>query len=313
MAYVKVGSSKSATACLTYGEFKEKKRREDVVIGSVNCRTESAKAEFKAVRFLWHQENGIQAHTVIQSFDDDITMEKANELGVETAKRLAKGHQAVVFTHNDGDGGKIHNHIVINAVNMENGSKINTSGFLYRARDISNEISREENLHVIKERKAKLRYTQAEQGIINRKDISWKDEIREVIEVAKNICDNVNDFVNFLCNHGVTINERNTKKEEGGKAWTYYHKNGNKVRASKLGDEYLRSKIMLLFDIKNGYNKEINTMPNLERATHFANLIAEREEQRLLKIQRLLEQEEERKRRKYWQEHQSDCHNSRGR
>ena len=70
MAYVKVGSHGSATACLTYGEYKDGQQREGVVVGGVDCRPSAAKEEFKAVRFLWNKENGVQAHTVIQSFDD---------------------------------------------------------------------------------------------------------------------------------------------------------------------------------------------------------------------------------------------------
>ena len=198
MAYVKVGSHSSATACLTYGEYKNGKRRDNVVIGGVNCRASSAKEEFKTVRYLWNKLDGIQAHTVIQSFDDNLTMEQANELGQIVAKRLAPNHQAVVFTHNDGEGGKIHNHIVINSVSMTDGKKLCTSGFLYKARNISNEVSREHGLNVIKEMSAALRYTQAEKGLIAKGERSWKDDIREVVDNAKQKCKSEVEFKTYL-------------------------------------------------------------------------------------------------------------------
>ena len=91
MAYVKVGSHASASACLTYGEYKDGERREGVEVGAVDCSAASAKQEFKAARIMWDKEDGLQCHTVIQSFDDcdGLTPQRANELGRETARRLA--------------------------------------------------------------------------------------------------------------------------------------------------------------------------------------------------------------------------------
>ena len=237
MAYVKVGSHASASACLTYGEYKDGERREGVEVGAVDCSAASAKQEFKAARIMWDKEDGLQCHTVIQSFDDcdGLTPQRANELGRETARRLAPGHQAVVFTHTDGKGGKTHNHIVINAVSVEDGKKLNTRGFLNDARRVSNEISRENGLHVITERTRGTRFTQAEQGLADRGVQSWKDELREVVEVARDSCRSMEQFRTKLEGYGVRISERTSDGETG---WTYQHPNGMKCRAAKLGEDY---------------------------------------------------------------------------
>ena len=239
MAYVKVGSHASASACLTYGEYKDGSRREGVEVGGVNCTPETAKQEFRAARIMWDKEDGLQCHTVIQSFDDSdgLTAKRANELGQETARRLAPGHQAVVFTHTDGKGGKTHNHIVINAVSVEDGKKLNTRGFLNDARRVSNEISRENGLHVITERTRGTRFTQAEQGLADRGVQSWKDELREVVEVARDSCRSMEQFRTKLEGYGVRISER-TRKRDGETGWTYQHPNGMKCRAAKLGEDY---------------------------------------------------------------------------
>ena len=239
MAYVKVGSHASASACLTYGEYKDGERREGVEVGGVNCTPETAKQEFRAARIMWDKEDGLQCHTVIQSFDDcdGLTPQRANELGRETARRLAPGHQAVVFTHMDGKGGKTHNHIVINAVSVEDGKKLNTRGFLNDARRVSNEISRENGLHVITERTRGTRFTQAEQGLADRGVQSWKDELREVVEVARDSCRSMEQFRTKLEGYGVRISER-TRKRDGETGWTYQHPNGMKCRAAKLGEDY---------------------------------------------------------------------------
>lgn len=244
MAYVKVGSHASASACLTYGEYKDGERREGVEVGAVDCSAASAKQEFKAARIMWDKEDGLQCHTVIQSFDDcdGLTPQRANELGRETARRLAPGHQAVVFTHTDGKGGKTHNHIVINAVSVEDGKKLNTRGFLNDARRVSNEISRENGLHVITERTRGTRFTQAEQGLADRGVQSWKDELREVVEVARDSCRSMEQFRTKLEGYGVRISER-TRKRDGETGWTYQHPNGMKCRAAKLGEDYTPSAV----------------------------------------------------------------------
>ena len=53
MAYVKVGSHASASACLTYGEYKDGERREGVEVGGVNCTPETSMHDFRAARVMW--------------------------------------------------------------------------------------------------------------------------------------------------------------------------------------------------------------------------------------------------------------------
>ena len=239
MAYVKVGSHASASACLTYGEYKDGERREGVEVGGVNCTPETAKQEFRAARVMWQKEDGLQCHTVIQSFDDSdgLTPQQANKLGQETARRLAPGYQAMVYTHTDGEGGKTHNHIVINAVSVEDGKKLDSHGLLYKARDVSNEISRENGLHVIEERTRGMRFTQAEQALVNKGVQPWKDELREVVESARDSSRNMQEFREKVEGFGVRISER-TRKRDGETGWTYQHPNGMKCRAAKLGEDY---------------------------------------------------------------------------
>ena len=228
MAYVKVGSHASASACLTYGEYKDGERREGVEVGGVNCTPETAKQEFRAARIMWDKEDGVQCHTVIQSFDDSdgLTPQQANKLGQETARRLAPGHQAVVFTHTDGEGGK----------------KLDSHGLLYTARDVSNEISREHGLHVIEERTRGMRFTQAEQALVNKGVQPWKDELREVVESARDSSRSMQEFREKVEGFGVRISER-TRKRDGETGWTYQHPNGMKCRAAKLGEDYTPSAV----------------------------------------------------------------------
>lgn len=245
MAYNAVSITKNAIAALRYGEHEQ-----SVIRGGVDCPedTETAIKLFKADRIMWNKDSGLQAHILIQSFDGrECSPEEANKIGQELARRTCPGHRAMVYTHQESEGGNIHNHIVVCAVNHQNGRKLDGHGLLYKSRNDSNEICKEHGLSVIKERKAELRYTLAEQNMIDKGKQSWKNDIREVVEVGKAKCRSLDEFQVHLKEHGITIRERGSKKEQGGKSWTYYTQHEGKevrVRASKLGEAYSRDSVV---------------------------------------------------------------------
>lgn len=234
MAYVKVMASHKAIAALRYGEHEE-----SVTRGAVGCEcdTEIAISQFKADRVMWNKDTGVEAHIIIQSFDGtECDAETANKIGQELAKRIAPNHRAMVYTHTESDGGNIHNHIVINSVNTENGKKIVSSGLLNKSRDLSDELVKEYGLSVIEERNAKLRYTQAERGLTDRGKPSWKDKIRDAVDESRSKSRTFEDVVNHL--------EKDYKIKtidhgEGRKyRLTYIDEEGHKVRGARLGDAY---------------------------------------------------------------------------
>lgn len=240
MAWNGVSTTKNAIAAMRYGEHEK-----SVIRGGVDCPadTETAIKLFKADRIMWNKDSGIQAHILVQSFDGkECTPEKANELGQELARRVAPGHRAMVYTHQESQGGNIHNHIVICAVNHENGRKLDGHGLLYHSRNVSNEICKEHGLSVItKERKAELRYTLAEQNIIDKGGRSWKNDIREAVEEAKDRSRSLDEFRANLQEKGITIHERGSRQTDSGKQWTYHAEHEGKevkVRAAKLGEAY---------------------------------------------------------------------------
>jgi len=245
MTYCKIGSHTNASATLNYGEFKNGKKRENIVVATINCTPETAKEEFAFVRNLYGKNDGIQVHTIIQSFDSGVTMEQANKIGIETAQRLFPGHQVVVYTHCDGKGGKIHNHIMANAVNFETGKKYDNHALIYKAREISDEICEAQGLKTIPYDNP----TKFEEKLKSLGEKSWKDKLREILDNAKSVAKNLEDFKTMLKSEGITINERNSRKE-GGKALTYvvtrtdWGLNGRKIRGRTLGDDYTYAKIV---------------------------------------------------------------------
>lgn len=116
MATTKLGNTKSASRAINYAE------KRAVEKSGLNCDVDYAKSAFKQTRALYVKENGIQAHTIIQSFKPgEVTPEQCNQLGLELAEKIAPNHQVAVYTHADTD--HVHNHIVINSIDLETGRK----------------------------------------------------------------------------------------------------------------------------------------------------------------------------------------------
>ncbi|MBW1117735.1 relaxase/mobilization nuclease domain-containing protein, partial [Escherichia coli] len=198
MATIKLSTTKNANALLKYAE----KRAE--VSNSLDCDVDYVRNQFKATREIWGKSGGIQAHHVIQSFKpDEVDPQKANEIGLQLAEKLAQGHEVAVYTHTDKD--HIHNHIVINAVNYEDGRKFHAHGqdAIDRFREASDELCKEHGLSVVEERSADVRYTLAEQSLLEKGESSWKDEIRTAIDQAKEQTASFEEFQERLQEQGV--------------------------------------------------------------------------------------------------------------
>lgn len=233
MATIKLSTTKNANALLKYAE----KRAE--VSNSLDCDVDYVRNQFKATREIWGKNGGIQAHHVIQSFKpDEVDPQQANEIGLKLAEKMAKGHEVAVYTHTDKD--HIHNHLVINSVNYEDGRKFHAHGqeAIDCFREVSDELCKEHGLSIVEERSADVRYTLAEQSLLKKGESSWKDEIRTAIDSSKEQTTSFEEFQERLKDQGVQATLR-------GKNITYEHLESNKkVRGSKLGLAYEKETIL---------------------------------------------------------------------
>lgn len=240
MATIQLGNTKVANKLISYAEKRAEER------SGVDCPPEYAKSQMKATRELWGKSDGIQAHHVIQSFKPgEVTARQANEIGQELARSISKGHEAVIYTHTDKE--HIHNHIIINAVNFENGSKYQSSKKdLHRIREESDRLCLDQGLSVVLKREAPVRYTLAEKALLEKGKSSWKDDIRTKIEEARDATTSYEAFKGYLSEkHKIEVRER-------GKTTTYYdHANNKRVRDNKLGSDYEREVI------KDGFERSV--------------------------------------------------------
>lgn len=139
---------------IKYADDQNKVTDEDeccYLVTGVNCERETAAEEMNAVKERFGKTDGNVAYHAYQSFKTgEVDPQTAHNIGVELATKMwGDGYQVVVATHLN--TGTVHNHFVVNSVNMWNGKKYNCDkGEYYRFRNLSDELCREHNLTVIK-------------------------------------------------------------------------------------------------------------------------------------------------------------------
>lgn len=250
MATIQRSTTKIASKLLSYAEKRATER------SGVDCPPEYAKAQFKATRELWGKTEGIQAHHIIQSFrPGEVTAAKANEIGKELAKELAPGHEVAIYTHTDKE--HIHNHIVINAVSFETGTKYHAHGKeeLFKIREVSDRLCSERGLSVIQEPTAEQRYHRAEYGLAKRGISSWKDEIRQCIDLLKKKSNNINELADKL-KKDFGIETKITPKNI-----SFKHPDNQKfVRGSKLGLAFEKESLISGFERETSIERTRKTI-----------------------------------------------------
>ena len=166
-------------------------------LDSFHCGAYDAERDFnliksKARKVYYSPDSGkseIQAWHITQSFspDDNITPEKALELGMEFMKLKYPNYQYVIATHVD--KGHIHNHIILNSVDFVQHKKLHTNiKNYYEMREVSDDICRKNNLSVI-EKDSKSKTAQL------------RINIDESIEKASSY----NDFIELMGEKGYII------------------------------------------------------------------------------------------------------------
>lgn len=297
MATTKISSTKSTSRAINYAE----KRAEEK--SALNCDIDYAKSSFKATREMYGKTDGNEGHVVIQSFKpNEVTPEQCNQLGLELAEKIAPNHQVAVYTHNDTD--HVHNHIVINSIDLETGKKFNNNKkALHDIRQANDEVCQSHNLS-IPEEKAKLRYTQAEQNIIDKSNndkASWKNQVRMAIEETKEQATDFDDFKQRLETKGVEV-ARVTNK-----TITYLHIEENKkVRGNKLGEDYEKGEIVNAINKQKQSREQPVRKPNVDFAEFERRNKEKRNQRELDKAKQTHSRENEHARREQREQKQED-------
>ena len=250
MAVIKRIASK-ATPKKIVSYLTQEEKTEEKLIGGKDCDPDNIVNDFNMTQELYGKTGGVKYHHIIQSFspEDNITPEKAHEIGKELAESQFKGFEVFVVTHKDKD--HIHNHLVVNSVSFENGLKYNASNkSLWDIKRESNRLCERENLKTLDlEHKAEKRISSAEKRIMDRGQIPWKDELRQIIDIARERTKDLQSFREFL-EKNFEIETRVTKN-----SISYKHPDhGKAIRGRSLGYKFNMEELENEF---NGQEKSI--------------------------------------------------------
>ena len=272
MATIKISRAKSCSAAIDYARGRNQLRDPDrewliqngVPFDTVNTLNDRAvavsgqlvdpdyaKSQMKQTRELFQNAGSSEAMRVIQSFSHEdldplnpADWQRCNDLGNELAQRIAPNHQVAVYTHIDGQGHMLHNHIIINMPNLETGKKYNHNNDWQRVCNIANQISREHGLTVIDHEKSPTeRRTMAERQLTAKHKYVWKDDLRARIDkvMLDSSTSSYKDFSARLAHSGVIIHDR-------GKNFSYEFLDADKkhrrARGKTLGADYEKETIL---------------------------------------------------------------------
>lgn len=232
MAIIKFTSGKiNPRTVINYVCNKEKTT--DKLISGKDCMPESCEYEFAEVKKAFGKTDGRTYYHMIQSFspDDRITPEQAHEVGLQMAE-LFEGYQVLVVTHTN--KAHIHNHLVINSVNFENGKKLTISNQeLEEIKNYSNSICLQNGWDVTEAKTRKNR------------NPKWKQIIIEDALTAMAESYSMDEYISKLKELGIYVSYNPDYKY-----MTYSDAEGHKCRDAKLFDERLLKKnLELYFDL----------------------------------------------------------------
>ena len=238
-------------------------------ISSYECDPKTADEEFLLSKRQYQhitgrdQKNNVIAYQIRQSFKPgEITPEKANQVGYETAMRWTKGNHAfIVATHID--KAHIHNHIIYNSTSLDCTKKFRDfirSGLAVQK--LSDMVCLEHGFSVITPKPYKERIKRT----VFPKKRTYRDELCETIDlVLKGKPKTYEKFVQLLSDRGYEIKD--------GKQPAYRGRNQKRfIRLRSLGEGYSEEELRAVIAGKSLYRTR-GTSTNAPEQKQFHLLI----------------------------------------
>ena len=238
MAITKIHAIKlTLSKAILYIENPDKTAGQALVSG-YNVEPQTASFDFAITAAMAHKGKSFQnkrsgnlAYHLIQSFspDDDVTPERAHEMGRKLAMEFTEGKfEFVVATHIDKDS--IHNHIIINAVSFYDYKKLRTVPYrtAQQIRSISDRLCMEAQLSVIEDpqKLGHLYPTYVQKKRTN----SNRTEVRKRLNFCLERATNYAQFLQMTQELGISVCQR-------GKHMTYLLEGaGRAIRDTSLAD-----------------------------------------------------------------------------
>ena len=223
----------------------------------------------------------VKSHHYIISFDprdgieNDLTVDKAQELGEQFCREHFAGHQAIVCTHADGHNrsGNIHCHIVINSLRIEDVPLLpymdrpadTRAGCKHRCTEAAMNYFREEVMEICQREglyqidllgESSERVTEGEYWAKRRgqaelsasgkptKFETDKEKLRQIIRKSLEAATNYDEFAELLSRQGVTV------KQSRGRLSYLTSDRTKPITARRLGDDFDFTAIRAVFEQK---------------------------------------------------------------
>lgn len=223
-----------------------------ILISSHGCGHRTADLDFKETWKRWNSASKIQARHLIQSFspEDEVTPEKAHEIGKELMDKVLKGeYEYVITTHVDKN--HIHNHFIFNNVNNKTGKAyLSNKRTYHNIRDISDALCYKNRLSVI-EHASGINGISYKEVLERKKGTSWKAKLQYAIDNAIKRSKDWEEFLKIMDEMGYEIKE--------GKHISFRAKEQERfTRAKTIGEKYTEESIRNRIETRQEHRQSIS-------------------------------------------------------
>lgn len=258
MAYIKITPIKEGTHLKNSIDYikDDKKTNDGLYTDSYMCTYKYAEMDFAMTRRRAVMEKGNNlAWHIVQSFspEDNISPEKAIEIGKELMRRMYPDFQYLISAHVD--KGHIHTHIILCSVDFKTHHKLNSNKTsLARLQNINDDLCRENGL-----------------SVIDRKERPLRVKMRKAIDTAIN---NSNDFSGFIAamqrqGYNIKVGKHISFKNDDMKRF---------MRSDTIGLDYSEA------GIKNRINS-LNKEPRFNRRNKYDDKVIVKSKRKILKAE----------------------------
>lgn len=246
------------------------KTDDEIYVTTHLCSRENAYKEFEITKKQFSSRTKILAHHLIQSFvPEEVSFEEAHQVGIELCEKILEGqYEYVLATHIDKE--HIHNHIIFNSIDVDDGKVYHSYyGSYMNIRIQSDRLCREHNLSVIDQE------TQKEiNEIKQRKFVNWYDwnedkkgssyKSRLQFDIDRTIKQSINwkDFLSKMesCGYEIKIGKHIAFRSKNQHRFTRAKTIGLNYSEERIKDRILNKNKELgnIIDIKNNDKAKSN-------------------------------------------------------
>jgi len=199
-------------------------KHRNLIIGGVNLLPDEVIPFEDQMEKYWHlasPRHEIQVRRIIVSFskkeldpqDPDSPL-KALQIATEFAEKYYPNRQAAIFIQNDGKGGCLHFHLIVNDCGIPDAKGCsNEQQKYYYVEKHADEVAKTIIQLDTGKQNVKNKETYHERGIKSTDRYVWKDDLKERIREVMDAAESRDDFVRLLSENGVEASFKTSKKQ----------------------------------------------------------------------------------------------------